>query len=71
MNVLTPQEIADLWRVQFGKSWVQRKDLTPQWEDFAQVLMRKGLVDYENATDPHKWGIHEVLRVKENVDADC
>ena len=71
MTILTPQELADLWLIHHGRSWVQRKDLTAQWEDFAQVLMRKGFLDYESATDPKKWGMHEVLRLKENANADC
>jgi hypothetical protein len=65
MTKLTPQQLADVWYLRFGASWVNSVDVEgATWKKIIDALMRNSLLDYHLVQD--KTGIREVYKLREN-----
>lgn len=65
MTKLAPQQLADVWYLRFGYSWVNSTDVEDEtWKKIINTLMRHSLLDYHLVQD--KAGIREVYKLREN-----
>jgi alpha-D-ribose 1-methylphosphonate 5-triphosphate synthase subunit PhnG len=65
MTKLTPQQLADVWYLRFGYSWVNSTNVEDAtWKKIIDALMRNSLLDYHLVQD--RTGINEVYKLREN-----
>lgn len=68
MNLLPPQELADLWYLRYGYEWVKAKDLTPELHAVADLLKKASWLDYHMGVGTE--GYFEVIQLKEERHAN-
>lgn len=65
MTKLSPQQLADVWYLRFGYSWVDSTNVEDDtWKKMLDALMRNSFLDYHLVAD--KTGIKEVYKLREN-----
>jgi hypothetical protein len=57
--------MADLWYLKYGYTWTTRRELDPDWQKIASVLMQSNLADYEMLNHPNVGGFVEIIKIKE------
>ena len=67
MKKVQPQELANLWYLKYAYQWVAKDTLDKEWKDIGRELMRSNLADYTSINRPDKFGIMEVIKLKENT----
>lgn len=65
MSALPPHQLADLWYLQFGNSWIMRSDLSPDWKEIGEKLKQNNLADYDLVYTPNNFGMQEIIKLKE------
>ena len=60
MTTLQPRELANLWYLKFGHSWVVRNALNSDWKEISRELMKNNLADYNMSATT------EVVKLKES-----
>lgn len=58
--------MADLWYLKYGYEWTLRRDLDPDWQKIASVLMQNNLADYEMLSHPKAASFVEIIKIKES-----
>jgi len=65
VNIISPQELANLWYLHFGNAWVTREGLDADWKNISRELMKNNLADYDLVNDPHRSTTVEIIKLKE------
>jgi hypothetical protein len=68
MNLIPPQELADLWYLRYGYTWVRYDALPEELDEVANLLKKTSWLDYHMGLD--KEGYFEVLQLKEERHAN-
>jgi len=68
MNLIPPQELADLWYLRYGYNWVKSQDLTNELSEVANELKKSSWLDYHMGVGTE--GYFEVLQLKEERHAN-
>ena len=68
MNLIPPQELADLWYLRYAYAWVMSNALPKELHGVADTLKKTNWLDYHMGLD--KEGYFEVLQLKEERHAN-
>ena len=68
MNLIPPQELADLWYLRYGYDWVKANALPKELCEVTDLLKKTSWLDYHMGLD--KEGYFEVLQIKKERHAN-
>jgi hypothetical protein len=68
MNLIPPQELADLWYLRYGYDWVKANALPKELCEVTDLLKKTSWLDYHMGLD--KEGYFEVLQLKKERHAN-
>ena len=68
MNLIPPQELADLWYLRYAYAWVRSNALPKELHGVADTLKKTNWLEYHMGLD--KEGYFEVLQLKEERHAN-
>lgn len=68
MNLLPPQELAEMWYLRYGYTWVRSDSLSKELHEVADLLKKTSWLDYHMGLG--KDGYFEALQLKEERHAN-